>query len=115
MTRVVIDPGVLVSALISPRAAPAALLNAWRDGRFELVVSAKLLDELRDVLGRPKFRRHVTEERAAAYVDHLDAVPLVQPDPPTPVGATPDPDDNYLLVGLATATDTTCSCQATPT
>lgn len=55
MTRVVIDPGVLVSAFISPRkAAPALLVDALLDGHFEMIVSPKLIAELTDVLGREK-------------------------------------------------------------
>jgi hypothetical protein len=56
VTRVVIDPGVLVSAFISSRrAAPALLVDALLDGRFEMVVTPKLIAELTDVLGRAKF------------------------------------------------------------
>ena len=44
MTRVVIDPGVLVSAFISPRkAAPALLVDAFLDGHFEMLVSPTLI------------------------------------------------------------------------
>jgi len=55
VTRVVIDPGVLVSAFISTRkAAPALLVDALLDGHFEMIVSPKLIAELTDVLGREK-------------------------------------------------------------
>jgi len=100
--RVVFDPGVLVSAFISPRAAPAELVQAWRDGRFELVVSPKLLEELRRVLLRPKFRRYATEQEVQEYVAHLKEEGHAELDPAIPVGATPDPKDDYL-VGLARA------------
>ncbi len=46
MTRVVIDPGVLVSAFISPKkAAPALLVDAILDGNLELLVSPALIAE----------------------------------------------------------------------
>jgi hypothetical protein len=69
VTRVVIDPGVLVSAFISPRkAAPALLVDAFLDGHFEMLVSPKLIAELTDVLGREKFAAHAADGRAAAWI-----------------------------------------------
>lgn len=37
--RAVLDPNVLVSALLSPTGTPARIVLAWAEGRFELVVS----------------------------------------------------------------------------
>lgn len=69
MTRVVIDPGVLVSAFIFPRkAAPALLVDAFLDGHFEMLVSPKLIAELTDVPGREKFAAHAADGRAAAFI-----------------------------------------------
>jgi putative PIN family toxin of toxin-antitoxin system len=51
---VLIDTNVWVSALISPHGVPARLLRLWLDGHFEAVVSLPLLDELADVLSRPR-------------------------------------------------------------
>lgn len=52
--RAVLDPNVLISAAISAAGAPREILLAWTRGSFELVVSPLLLDELRDVLARPR-------------------------------------------------------------
>jgi putative PIN family toxin of toxin-antitoxin system len=51
----VIDPNVLISAAISGKGAPAALLAASLQRKAQLVVSPKLLDELEHVLLRPRF------------------------------------------------------------
>jgi uncharacterized protein len=77
MPRAVLDPGVLVAALISPRGAQAALYLRWRGGLYEMVVSPCLLGELERVLGRPKFRKYVRGEEASAFVESLwrEAVP----------------------------------------
>jgi putative PIN family toxin of toxin-antitoxin system len=52
--RAVVDTNIWVSAVISPKGAPARVLQAYRDGRFTLVTSETLLDEIRDVLNRPR-------------------------------------------------------------
>jgi putative PIN family toxin of toxin-antitoxin system len=107
VTRAVVDPGVLVAALISPRsAAPGHIVRAWAEGEFELVISPALLGELRRVLLRPKFRRYVSEDAADAYVAALESSGVMVPDPPVQAGITPDPGDDYLVALLrATAAD----------
>lgn len=98
MRRVVLDPGVLVSALITPTGAPARLLLEVRDGGLELVVSSLLLEELQQVLERPKLRRYVDVDTARDYVDLLRREGLRVPDPgdPPPLRSS-DPDDDYLI------------------
>jgi uncharacterized protein len=51
--RAVVDTNVLVSALIRPRATLGRILSALRDGRFVVVLSPPMLEELIDVLARP--------------------------------------------------------------
>lgn len=98
MRRVVLDPGVLVSALITPTGAPAKLLEGVRDGELELVVSPLLLGELEEVLGREKFRRYVDLDTVRDYIDLLRREALVASDPegPPPLRSA-DPDDDYLI------------------
>lgn len=98
MARAVLDPGVLVSALITPTGRPAKLLLAARAGSFELIVSPQLLNELEAVLRREKFRRYVDLDGVATYLDLLrrDAQMAADPETPPPIRCT-DPDDDYLI------------------
>ena len=104
MVRAVLDTGVLIAALLSASGAPAALVQAWLQGHFDLIVSPKLLAELQRVLLRRKFRRYVTEEEASAYVRMFARLAEVTPDPEAQERLTPDPGDDYL-VALARAAD----------
>lgn len=81
MERVVLDPAVLVSALISPAGNPAALWDAVRDERIEIITSPWLLAELARVLARPKFRRYATMEEVEAFVEEVAryGTPLADP------------------------------------
>lgn len=98
MARAVLDPGVLVSALITPTGTPARLLSAARSGSFELVVSPLLFEELRLVLQREKFRRYVDLNVVNHYVEllHRDAAMAADPAEPPPIRCT-DPHDDYLI------------------
>ena len=97
-----IDPGVLVSALLAPTGSPAQLYERWVAGEFELVVCPHLLDELDSVLRRPKFRRYATLDEVEHYVEVLRGGASSAPDPEPSPGLTRDPADDYL-VALARA------------
>jgi len=95
--RVVADPGVLVSGVLTRAGPPAEVLDRWRAGEFDLVVSPKLLGVLEDVLLRPKFRSALSELDARDYVDGLAVEAVLIPDPDEVPAMTPDPDDDYLI------------------
>ncbi len=91
------DPGVLIAALLSRSGAPAEIILAWIEGAFELIVSPKLLDELRTVLLRPKFAKYVAPDDVDAYLLLIENGASLLPDPQSQVGLTPDPGDDYLV------------------
>ena len=106
MLRVVIDPGVLIAALISSKGAPRALLQAWIEGAFELIVSSKLLSELERVLKREKFRNYVGLREVSQYLALLRRFATIAPDVEITEKLSPDPDD--YLIGLAASQSATC-------
>ena len=107
MRRAVLDPGVLVSALMSPAGAPARLLAEVRDGGLELVLSPLLLAESAGVLAREKFRRYVGLDAVGDYLALLEreGLHVADPETPSPLPCA-DPDDDYLVV-LARAENAT--------
>lgn len=63
-----------------------------------MVVCPHLLEELRDVLGRPRLRRFILAAEAIAFVDALEAAADVRADPHPVSGLVPDdPEDDYLV------------------
>jgi uncharacterized protein len=95
--RVVIDPGVLVSAIITPSGPPAEIVRAIRDERLRLVVCPHLLAELIGVLQREKFRGYITIDEAEQYVAGLASVAEARPDPMVEAPISRDPKDDYLI------------------
>lgn len=55
--RVVVDTNVWVSAVLNPGGPPATAAEALGRGVYTLITSAPLLDELAEVLARPRFAR----------------------------------------------------------
>jgi putative PIN family toxin of toxin-antitoxin system len=101
--RVVIGPAVLVSAFISPLGNPAALWQAVRDERLEMVTCPRLLAELTAVLQRPKFRRYATLDEVNAFVAEVARYGVRLADVDDPPRVSRDPNDDYLVALARTA------------
>ena len=56
VVRAVIDTNIWVSSLLNPFGFPARLRKLFEEGAFNVVISAFMLEELADVLERPKIR-----------------------------------------------------------
>ena len=95
--RAVLDPNILIAALLSPGGVPAQLVRRWLGGEYELVVSDALLAELERALAYPKLRRRVTPDEAAEFVTLLRHGAILGPDPPKPAQRSADTGDDYLL------------------
>jgi uncharacterized protein len=96
--RAVLDPNVVISGWLSAKGAPAQVLSRWQEGRFELVVSPLLLDELGRALAYPKLRRHISTDDGKAAMRWLEAGArrVGDPDSDPPVRSA-DPGDDYLI------------------
>ncbi len=96
--RAVLDPNVVISGLLSPDGAPARVLLAWTQGRFELTVAPLVLDELRRALAYPKLRKRIAREDAEAAVEWLERGARLVGDPTgEPPMRSDDPGDDYLI------------------
>jgi putative PIN family toxin of toxin-antitoxin system len=100
--RVIFDANVLVSALLSRIGAPARLLEAWREGAFELIVCPALLAEVERALAYPKVLTRIERIDAERFIGVLTELAEIVPDPHEPSAVrSSDPGDQYL-VALAT-------------
>jgi uncharacterized protein len=95
--RAVLDPNILIAALLSPSGAPAEIVARWLAGEFELVVSEALLAELDRALAYPKLRTRVAAGEAAEFVSLLRDGAIVSPDASNAEHHSADPGDDYLL------------------
>jgi putative PIN family toxin of toxin-antitoxin system len=103
--RVVLDVNQIVSSLLSTRGLQRQLLDAWRQRAFLLLLAPGLIDEVAEVLARPKIRKKypIPPEDLEGFLHLLrgDALPLPEAHGP---GVCRDPDDDRLL-GCAAAGD----------
>lgn len=102
--RYVFDTNVIVSALLFHHGKPSQALAAALDTGV-ILVSADIVRELSDVLGREKFERYVTEEDRARFLQSLlqvaELVEVVET-----IQECRDPkDDKYLEVAISGGAD----------
>lgn len=97
--RVVIDTNVLVSRYFSARGAPAQVIAAWSQGRFQVVLSATVLAEYNAVLCRPEVLRATGRTAGDMERDLLElrAVGLLVLDIAPQARELRDPSDNPFL------------------
>jgi putative PIN family toxin of toxin-antitoxin system len=97
--RCVVDTNVIVSASVFAFSVPRqAVEKALRNGA--VLFSESTMDELKNVLFRPKFDRYVSREERALFLAQIESavefVPIIQL-----VRACRDPkDDKFLEVAL---------------
>jgi uncharacterized protein len=53
MIRIVLDTNVLISGMLTPGRAPARLLEMILSGRFKLVISPQIIEEIQRVMAYP--------------------------------------------------------------
>jgi putative PIN family toxin of toxin-antitoxin system len=99
----VLDANQFVSAVLVPVGRPAQILQAWRGGQFELVLSPSILTEVRRVLLYPRLQRqHGWDE--AQIDDFLTAIAsaatLTPGTYPAQVVADDPTDDKYIACAL---------------
>ena len=92
--KVVLDTNILISALGWP-GKPREIFRRILNNEFELVVSHQQLDELRRVMGYPKFK--FTEDQKARFITILLEVATVVKTFGDIKIIEEDPDDNVIL------------------
>jgi putative PIN family toxin of toxin-antitoxin system len=96
--RAVVDVGVIVSGVLTAEGPPGEILDRWRDGELDLIVSPSLIAELERVLAYDRIRTRVTGEDAEELVAELRRHAVVVDDPAeVEAGLTADPGDDYLV------------------
>lgn len=96
--RVVLDPNVLLAALISSHNPPDIIYRAWLAARFDLVTGAAQLDELRRVSRYPKIRAILPAHRVGTMMNNIQRAIVLNTLPPLPNGIdADDPNDVFLL------------------
>jgi len=96
--RAVIDTNIWISALLNPFGYPARIRKSFEKGVFQVVVSEPILEELADVLNRPRIREKydVTPEdieEMLTLIEERSVHVLLSGD----IKICRDKDDNFII------------------
>lgn len=95
--RVVVDTNVWVSALINPYGPPAQVLAALKRNAFEPILAPALLDELVEVVRRPRLRRYRLRQEEIEELQNLLRDKSRWVEPTGEVHLCRDPADDLLV------------------
>ena len=84
------------SALIAPAGNPAAIYNAWEQGKFTVLNCTEHLDEVRATLQKPRVANLIKPYKAGRLVNQIEKLAEDIGQLPR-LKRSPDPGDNYLL------------------
>lgn len=101
--RVVLDTNVLLSGIAYPTSVPGRIVEAWRHGSIDVLLSAYIVDEVRRVLPRLQHRHGLTSAEIDDLVDILSMhAEMIEPLPGTEPRLR-DVDDQPVLGTLLSA------------
>ena len=92
--RIVIDTNVMVSFLIGKRLR--RLQNKLSDLSIKLIITDQLINELKLVTSRPKFRKYFDKQDVNEFIDLISIIGFTYQIQDIPAVCR-DPKDNFLL------------------
>lgn len=100
--RVVLDTNVILSGIIVPHNPPAQLLTLAQEGRFKIILSPKIIQEIQRVLGYPRLAKFMAKHRlslneADDVLQKIINLALLTPGNLEVQALPVDPSDNDIL------------------
>ena len=97
MPVVVLDANVLAPGFVGAASASVRLIELWRAGGYELVVSEQVLGELKRAHADPYYRTRVSPERAERILALLRTDARLTPLTVAVSGVATQPNDDLVL------------------
>jgi len=95
--KIVLDTNILISALISKKATPHILYQAWWEYKiYSLITSTYQMREFERVVQYPKLQRFLKKDEVHTMIRGLYDFAIIVKEIPE-VNYSPDPDDNIIL------------------
>jgi putative PIN family toxin of toxin-antitoxin system len=101
--KVVLDTNILASGAISATGTLSTLVDAWRSGRFKVIVSVPILAELSATLQKPYFRRSLTATQSSRFLTLLRKRATVSPITVSVHGVATHPEDDVIVATAVSA------------
>jgi putative PIN family toxin of toxin-antitoxin system len=97
MSRVVLDTNMLASGAIAATGTLSRIIDAWHSGKFSVIVSAPILEELERTFQKPYFRRYLTDKQSSRFMMLLQRRATISPITVSVHGIATHPEDDLIL------------------
>src|SRR3989344_2595911 len=97
MISAVLDTNVLASGALTSSTIPGQILNKWRDGQFELILSIQIINELERTLNKSYFRNLINTQEIDSFLDLLRNEAMLIPITAKVHGKATHPEDDIIL------------------
>ena len=102
MIRAILDTNVIVSGILTPKSVPATILKLGLEGKFKLVISPHVIEEIERVSHYEKVvalmrRHHLTCREVDDFMQKLKRVAMVTPGELEVTAVPSDPGDDMVL------------------
>ena len=108
MLNVVLDTNVFISAALITDGAPAKIIDAWEKGKFWLIVSDSIIEEIRKVFFYDRIRKRCpkTDEQINQFIDNVQSSGIETPGLLKLKVIEKDPtDDKYIIAAIESQAD----------
>ena len=100
MVKAVVDTNLFVRVMLKGKIT-APLLEAWRDNKFILVLSEPIIEEIFEVLYRPRIKKAITDDEIEELRDLIEEKRRIGyallVDPRQKLRVSKDPDDDMFI------------------
>ncbi len=103
MISAVLDTNVLASGAVSAYNPPGQILDAWRLGKFELITSEHIINELYRTFQKPYFQNHVSSNNIAAFIELLQDEAIITPITSRVSRVATHPEDDLIIATAISA------------
>ncbi|OGG27363.1 putative toxin-antitoxin system toxin component, PIN family [Candidatus Gottesmanbacteria bacterium RIFCSPLOWO2_01_FULL_39_12b] len=99
MYRVVVDTNLIISGATTSGTIPSEVIESWRRDEYILVTSPRIIEEVKEVLNRPKIKKQFsfTSKEIDKLIESLITKAFVTPGILEVEVIKDDPDDNKFI------------------
>jgi uncharacterized protein len=101
--KVVLDTNILASGAISATGTLSTIMDAWRSGQFQVIVSVPILAELERTLQKPYFYHYLTAKQSSHFQKLLQKQATVSPITVSVHGIASHLEDDMILATAISA------------
>lgn len=97
MLSAVLDTNILASGVLTSSTIPRQIIGLWRKGFFKLFISKFIIDELKETLNKPYFKRLIKKYDVEKFFELLETDAILVRLTERIEGTATHPEDDFII------------------